>query len=88
MLDLLELVSVHLMLDWRNLVYYARIWAWNFGISDGSEREYNKGDEIAWYPDGDKIVRNEYNAGTAFAFGTILVLILILLVFFFVCIFF
>ncbi|KAK4340382.1 hypothetical protein RND71_041844 [Anisodus tanguticus] len=36
-----------------------------------SEREYNKGDEIAWYPDGDKIVRNEYNAATAFAFDTV-----------------
>ncbi|XP_006362013.1 kinesin-related protein 11 isoform X2 [Solanum tuberosum] len=36
-----------------------------------SEREYNKGDEIAWYPDGDKIVRNEYNAATAFAFDRI-----------------
>lgn len=38
----------------------------------GSEREYQKGDEIAWYADGDKIVRNEYNPATAYAFGTIL----------------
>ncbi|XP_059314265.1 kinesin-like protein KIN-7D, mitochondrial [Lycium ferocissimum] len=36
-----------------------------------SEREYNKGDEIAWHPDGDKIVRNEYNAATAFAFDRV-----------------
>ncbi|KAL3350788.1 hypothetical protein AABB24_023289 [Solanum stoloniferum] len=36
-----------------------------------SEREYNKGDEIVWYPDGDKIVRNEYNAATAFAFDRV-----------------
>ncbi|KAL3383039.1 hypothetical protein AABB24_002502 [Solanum stoloniferum] len=36
-----------------------------------SEREYNKGDEIAWYPDGDKIVRNEYNDATAFAFDRV-----------------
>ncbi|MCD7464306.1 NADH-ubiquinone oxidoreductase chain 1 [Datura stramonium] len=36
-----------------------------------SEREYHKGDEIAWYPDGDKIVRNEYNAATAFAFDRV-----------------
>nr|XP_009788274.1 PREDICTED: kinesin-like protein KIF3A isoform X6 [Nicotiana sylvestris]XP_009788275.1 PREDICTED: kinesin-like protein KIF3A isoform X6 [Nicotiana sylvestris] len=36
-----------------------------------SEREYNKGDEIAWYADGDKIVRNEYNAATAFAFDRV-----------------
>lgn len=36
-----------------------------------SEREYQKGDEIAWYADGDKIVRNEYNPATAYAFGTL-----------------
>lgn len=34
-----------------------------------SEREYHRGDEIAWYADGDKIVRNEYNLATAYAFG-------------------
>lgn len=35
-----------------------------------SEREYHKGDEIAWYADGDKTtVRNEYNPMTAYAFG-------------------
>ncbi|GAU50530.1 hypothetical protein TSUD_369570 [Trifolium subterraneum] len=33
-----------------------------------SEKEYNKGDEIALYADGDKIVRNEYNPATAYAF--------------------
>ncbi|KAF3666015.1 hypothetical protein FXO38_09275 [Capsicum annuum] len=37
-----------------------------------SEREYQKGDEIAWYADGGKTVRNEYNPATAYAFGTIL----------------
>ncbi|XP_047251136.1 kinesin-like protein KIN-7D, mitochondrial isoform X3 [Capsicum annuum] len=36
-----------------------------------SEREYHKGDEIAWSPDGDKTVRNEYNAATAFAFDRV-----------------
>lgn len=36
-----------------------------------SEREYNKGDEIAWYADGDKIVRNEYNPATAYAFDRV-----------------
>lgn len=41
-------------------------------VCGGSEREYQKGDEIAWYADGDKIVRNEYNPATAYAFGTIL----------------
>lgn len=36
-----------------------------------SEREYQKGDEIAWYADGDKIVRNEYNHATAYAFDRV-----------------
>ncbi|GAU49101.1 hypothetical protein TSUD_90520, partial [Trifolium subterraneum] len=34
-----------------------------------SEREYQRGDEIAWYADGDKIVRNEFNPATAYAFA-------------------
>ncbi|KAF5954763.1 hypothetical protein HYC85_007619 [Camellia sinensis] len=36
-----------------------------------SEREYERGDEIAWYADGDKIVRNEYNPATAYAFDKV-----------------
>ena len=36
-----------------------------------SDREYQRGDEISWYPDGDKIVRSEYNPATAYAFGKI-----------------
>ncbi|MED6179696.1 Kinesin-like protein KIN-7D, mitochondrial [Stylosanthes scabra] len=36
-----------------------------------SEREYQRGDEIAWYADGDKIVRNEYNPATAYAFDRV-----------------
>ncbi|KAL5153992.1 Kinesin-like protein KIN-7M, chloroplastic [Glycine soja] len=36
-----------------------------------SEREYHRGDEIAWYADGDKIVRNEYNPAIAYAFGNL-----------------
>ncbi|XP_041015165.1 kinesin-like protein KIN-7D, mitochondrial isoform X1 [Juglans microcarpa x Juglans regia] len=36
-----------------------------------SEREYQRGDEIAWYADGDKIVRNEYNPATTFAFDRV-----------------
>lgn len=39
------------------------------GACGCSDREYQRGDEIAWYPDGDKIVRNEYNPATAYAFG-------------------
>lgn len=38
-----------------------------------SEREFQKGDEIAWYADGDKLVRNEYNPATAYAFGSYLI---------------
>eukprot|EP01018_Ginkgo_biloba_P005087 Gb_35638 [translate_table: standard] len=33
-----------------------------------SAREIQKGDEIAWYADGDTTVRNEYNSLTAYAF--------------------
>ncbi|KAL2346093.1 hypothetical protein Fmac_000093 [Flemingia macrophylla] len=36
-----------------------------------SEREYQRGDEIAWYADGDKIVRNEYNPASAYAFDRV-----------------
>ncbi|KAL2469337.1 Kinesin motor family protein [Forsythia ovata] len=36
-----------------------------------SEREYQRGDEIAWHADGDKIVRNDYNPMTAYAFDRV-----------------
>ncbi|BBH09343.1 Kinesin motor family protein [Prunus dulcis] len=36
-----------------------------------SEREFQRGDEITWYADGDKIVRNEYNPATAYAFDRV-----------------
>ncbi|KAI9182153.1 hypothetical protein LWI28_022606 [Acer negundo] len=36
-----------------------------------SDREYQRGDEIAWYADGDKIVRNQYNPATAYAFDKV-----------------
>ncbi|KAG0474889.1 hypothetical protein HPP92_014575 [Vanilla planifolia] len=36
-----------------------------------SEREFQRGDEIAWYADGEKMVRCEYNPTTAYAFGTV-----------------
>ncbi|GMJ06911.1 kinesin 7.4 [Hibiscus trionum] len=36
-----------------------------------NERELQKGDEIAWYADGDRIVRNEYNPATAYAFDKV-----------------
>ncbi|KAG8364366.1 hypothetical protein BUALT_Bualt19G0121300 [Buddleja alternifolia] len=36
-----------------------------------SDREYQRGDEIAWYPDGDKMVRNEYNPMAAYGFDKV-----------------
>ncbi|KAK2978273.1 hypothetical protein RJ640_017124 [Escallonia rubra] len=36
-----------------------------------SEREFNRGDEVAWYADGDKMVRNEYNPVTSYAFDKV-----------------
>ncbi|XP_039135133.1 kinesin-like protein KIN-7D, mitochondrial [Dioscorea cayenensis subsp. rotundata] len=32
-----------------------------------SEGEFQQGDNIAWYADGDKVVRNEYNPATTYA---------------------
>ncbi|KAJ6685385.1 KINESIN-LIKE PROTEIN KIN-7C MITOCHONDRIAL [Salix purpurea] len=36
-----------------------------------SVREINKGDEIAWYADGDSTVRNEYNPSIAYGFDKV-----------------
>ncbi|KAK9108946.1 hypothetical protein Sjap_017006 [Stephania japonica] len=36
-----------------------------------SEREFLRGDEIAWHADGDKVVRSEYNLATAYAFDRV-----------------
>nr|KJB12176.1 hypothetical protein B456_002G004600 [Gossypium raimondii] len=36
-----------------------------------NEREFHRGDEIAWYADEDNIVRNEYNPATAYAFDKV-----------------
>lgn len=36
-----------------------------------SPREINKGDEVAWYADGDNMVRNEYNLSIAYAFDKV-----------------
>ncbi|XP_065881166.1 kinesin-like protein KIN-7C, mitochondrial [Euphorbia lathyris] len=36
-----------------------------------SAREINKGDEIAWYADGDYTVRNEYNTSIAYGFDKV-----------------
>ncbi|KAL9262037.1 Kinesin-like protein [Drosera capensis] len=39
-----------------------------------SPREIRQGEEIAWYADGETIVRNEYNPSIAYAYGTQLLL--------------
>ncbi|XP_027940532.1 kinesin-like protein KIN-7C, mitochondrial isoform X1 [Vigna unguiculata] len=36
-----------------------------------SGREINKGDEVAWYADGDHIVRNEHNPSIAYGFDKV-----------------
>lgn len=36
-----------------------------------SPREINKGDEVAWYADGDNMVRNEHNPSIAYAFDKV-----------------
>lgn len=36
-----------------------------------SSREIQKGDEVAWYADGDTTVRSEYNPNTAYAFDRV-----------------
>ncbi|KAK1267407.1 Kinesin-like protein NACK2 [Acorus gramineus] len=36
-----------------------------------SAREINKGDELAWYADGDYTVRNEFNAAIAYGFDRV-----------------
>ncbi|KAF5727191.1 kinesin-II 85 kDa subunit isoform X1 [Tripterygium wilfordii] len=36
-----------------------------------NEREFQRGDELAWFADGDKIVRHEYNPATAYAFDKV-----------------
>ncbi len=44
---------------------FVTVWFWLLS----SVREINKGDEIAWYADGDNTVRNEYNPSIAYGFG-------------------
>ncbi|KAK7301407.1 hypothetical protein RJT34_12271 [Clitoria ternatea] len=36
-----------------------------------SGREVNKGDEVAWYADGDQVVRNEFNPSIAYGFDKV-----------------
>lgn len=36
-----------------------------------SPREIRQGEEIAWYADGETIVRNEHNPSIAYAYGNV-----------------
>lgn len=38
-----------------------------------SPREIRQGEEIAWYADGESIVRNEHNPSIAYAYGNYVV---------------
>ncbi|TVU14460.1 hypothetical protein EJB05_37930, partial [Eragrostis curvula] len=44
-------------------------YSYAFCCGGRAPREMNKGDEVAWYADGDNMVRNEYNPSIAYAFG-------------------
>lgn len=50
-------------------VYVVCNFVFILAVGLSSPREINKGDEIAWYADGDYTVRNEYNSSTAYGFG-------------------
>lgn len=46
------------------------LWIFDFGLyAWRSPREIRKGEEIAWYADGETIVRNEQNQSIAYAYG-------------------
>lgn len=44
----------------------------NCGCVWSSQREIRQGEEIAWYADGETIVRSEHNPSIAYAYGTLL----------------
>ena len=44
----------------------------NYGCVWSSQREIRQGEEIAWYADGETIVRNEHNPSIAYAYGMLL----------------
>lgn len=41
-------------------------------LSLRSPREIRQGEDIAWYADGDTVVRSEHNPSTAYAYGKFL----------------
>ncbi|KAF8410516.1 hypothetical protein HHK36_003047 [Tetracentron sinense] len=55
----------------RASLRFQAVETFDFVVCGCSEREFHRGDEIAWYADGDKIVRNEYNPATAYAFDRV-----------------
>lgn len=44
-----------------------------------SPREIKRGEEIAWYPDGETILRNEEIPSIAYAYGMVKMLIVVML---------
>lgn len=60
-----DCVVTEVLGDSRGFVKFVTVWFWLLS----SVREINKGDEIAWYADGDYTVRNEYNPSIAYGFG-------------------
>ena len=40
-----------------------------FSFLDVSPREIHNGEEVAWYADGETIVRNEHNPTIAYSYG-------------------
>lgn len=59
-----KFVVFELVMVLGSLFYFLFFFTWN------SVRELNKGDEIAWYADGEYTVRNEFNSSIAYGFGS------------------
>lgn len=57
------------------LYYLITLWLiWiisDFVFFVDSPREIRQGEEIAWYADGETIVRNEHTPATAYAYGMV-----------------
>ena len=54
-----------------DFIYFCLMKAYKFfiGVRGCSPREIRQGEEIAWYADGETIVRNEHNPSIAYAYG-------------------
>lgn len=65
----LAVFSVRFLL-WMSALKRVHEQNFNNSFCPCSAREINKGDEIAWYADGDHTVRSESNPNIAYGFGT------------------